>query len=254
MVIAAIISDRLHLKWWICFSVTVSRVLAKCTGSSSVLNKNCKFEHRSTDLHTNTLWHLLNHLFAAFNHFKQLFWSSFSNVCRHTLHGSLRFCVCLEISTFGVSTCTRPIYTLIFSHLGHAFGRLKHLFWFSLSKVQAINRAGYVFHEKLIIMHSSHLRVLPGEIKWEKWLNYLYWLLIKRYYACVVEKQCLCCISLRVKVHHFPRGQDFPQAVYILWFWRASTIQHIFWNNEVKYQLATVLPHCEAQSSLINTP
>ena len=49
MVIAAAISDRLHLKWWICFSVTVSRVLAKCTGSSSVLNKNCKFEHRSTD-------------------------------------------------------------------------------------------------------------------------------------------------------------------------------------------------------------
>ena len=114
MVITAAISDRLHLKWWICFSVTVSRVLAKCTGSSSVLNRNCKFEHRSTDLHTNTLWHLLNHLFAAFNHFNQFFWSSFSNVCLHTLHGSLRFCVCLEISTFGVSACTRPIYTLIF--------------------------------------------------------------------------------------------------------------------------------------------
>ena len=114
MVIAGAIFDRLHLKWWICFSVTVRRVLAKCTGSSSVLNKNCKFEHRSTDLHTNTLWYLLNHLFAAFNHFNQFFWSSFSNVCLHTLHGSLRFCVCLEISTFGVSACTRPIYTLIF--------------------------------------------------------------------------------------------------------------------------------------------
>ena len=93
-----------------------------------------------------------------------------------------------------------------FSHLGHAFERLKHLFWFGLSKVQAINSAGYVFHDKLIIMPSSHLRALPGEIKWKKWLNYLYWLLIKRYYACLVEKQCLCCISLRVKVHHFPRG------------------------------------------------
>ena len=65
-----------------------------------------------------TLWHLLNHLFAAFNHFKQLFWSSFSNVCWHTLHRSLRFCVCLEISTFRVSTCTIPIYTLIF-HIWH---------------------------------------------------------------------------------------------------------------------------------------
>jgi len=61
-----------------------------------------------------------------------------------------------------------------FSHLGHAFERLKHLFWFSLSKVQAINSAGYVFHDKLIIMPSSHLRALPGEIKWKKWLNYLY--------------------------------------------------------------------------------
>ena len=163
MVIAAAISDRLHLKWWICFSVTVSRVLAKCTGASSVLNKNCKFEHRSTDLHTNTLWHLLKHLFAAFNHFKQLFWSNFSNVCWHTLHGSLRFCVCLEISTFG--------------DLAHAFERLKHLFWFGLSKVQAINSAGYVFHDKLVIMPSSHLQALPGEIKLKKWLHYLYWLL-----------------------------------------------------------------------------
>jgi len=86
-----------------------------------------------------------------------------------------------------------------FSHLGHAFERLKHLFWFGLSKVQAINSAGYVFHDKLIIMPSSHLRALHGEIKWEKWLNYLYWLLIKRYNACLVEKQCLCCIFLRVK-------------------------------------------------------
>ena len=155
--------------------VTVSRVLAKCTGSSSVLNKNCKFENRSTDLHTNTLWHLLNHLFAAFNHFKQFFWSSFSNVCLHTLHGSLRFCVCLEISTFGVSACTRRVNLHThFSHLGHAFERLKHLFGFGLSKVQAINSAGYVFHDKLIIMPSSHLRALPGEIKWEKGLNYLY--------------------------------------------------------------------------------
>ena len=75
-----------------------------------------------------------------------------------------------------------------FSHLGHAFERLKHLFWFGLSKVQAINSAGYVFHDKLIIMPSSHLRALPGEIKWKKWLDYLYWLLIKRYYACLVEK------------------------------------------------------------------
>ena len=54
-----------------------------------------------------------------------------------------------------------------FSHLGHAFERLKHLFWFGLSKVQAINSAGYVFHDKLIIMPSSHLRALPGEIKWK---------------------------------------------------------------------------------------
>ena len=63
-----------------------------------------------------------------------------------------------------------------FSHLGHAFERLKHLFWFGLSKVQAINSAGYAFHDKLIIMPSSHVRALPGEIKWKKWLNYLYWL------------------------------------------------------------------------------
>ena len=68
----------------------------------------------STDMHTNTLLHLLKHLFAAFNHFKYLFWSNFSNVCRHSLYCYLRFCVCLEISTFGVSTSTRPIYTLIF--------------------------------------------------------------------------------------------------------------------------------------------
>ena len=67
-----------------------------------------------------------------------------------------------------------------FSHLAHAFERLKHLLWFGQSKVQAINSRGYVFHDKLIIMPSSHLRALPGEIKWKKWLNYLYWLLIRR--------------------------------------------------------------------------
>jgi hypothetical protein len=64
-------------------------------------------------------------------------WSSFSNVWWHTLHGYLRFC--LEILTFGVSTCTIPIYTY-FSYLAHAFEFecLKHLFWFGISKVQAI--------------------------------------------------------------------------------------------------------------------
>ena len=190
MVIAAAISDRLHLKWWICFSVTVSRVLAKCTGSSSVMNKNSKFEHRSTDLHTNTLWHLLNHLFAAFNHFKQFFLVQFlKRLLAHTPWLPPLLCLPWDFNFQSINMYQTHLHTH-FSHLGHAFERLKHLFWFGLSKVQAINSAGYVFHDKLIIMPSRHLRARPGKIKWKKWPNYLYWLLIKRYYACRVEKKC----------------------------------------------------------------
>ena len=134
-----------------------------------------------------------------------------------------------------------------FSHLGHAFERLKHLFWFGLSKVQAINSAGYVFHDKLIIMPSSHLRALPGEIKWKKWLNYLYWLLIKRYYACLVEKQCLCCISLRVKVHHFPADKTFRRQcvcvciyIYIYIYIKRNVFGDTIANYECNILLLTI--------------
>ena len=51
-----------------------------------------------------------------------------------------------------------------FSHTAHAFERLKHLFWFGLPKVQAMNSTGYVSHDKKINTPISHLRALPGEI------------------------------------------------------------------------------------------
>ena len=56
-------------------SVPFSRVLAKCTGWSSVLNKNCKFENRSTDLHVH------QHFAASFESFSCCFIEITSNTC-----------------------------------------------------------------------------------------------------------------------------------------------------------------------------
>ena len=44
-----------------------------------------------------------------------------------------------------------------------------------------------------------------------------------------MEIQCLCCIYLSVKVHHFPHGQDFPHAVYIHTYSPANKSWSLCW-------------------------
>ena len=77
-VIAAAMSDYLHCKLWIYFTMTVMRVLVKCTGSSSVLNKTLQVS--KTD-HWAAYQHFVESFASfvcCFKHLKCLFWSSFS--------------------------------------------------------------------------------------------------------------------------------------------------------------------------------
>ena len=94
--------------------------------------KNCNFKKRNTELHTNTLWNVLNHLFTVLKHLKYLFW----------------FSLCLPWDfNFWIITMDQTHLHTHFSYIGHAFECFKYLFWFCLSKVQAINSAGYVFQD-----------------------------------------------------------------------------------------------------------
>ena len=106
--------------------------LVKCNGLPSMLKKNCNFDKQNTELHTNTLCNILNHLFTVLKHLKYLFW----------------FSLCLPWDfNFWIITMDQTHLHTHFSYIGHAFECFKYLFWFCLSKVQAINRAGYVFQD-----------------------------------------------------------------------------------------------------------
>ena len=173
VIAAAAISVGLDFKWWICINMTFSIVLLKCTVGSSMLNKNYKFENQSPnhDLHTSalTLCSVLKKGFLLLSTTSSTFWSSFSNIFPHTLHDNLHFCFfkAWDFKFWSINMHQTQLHPHL-SHLTHAFENLEHLFWFVLSKVQAINREGYFFHDKLINMPISHLRALSGEIKWKK--------------------------------------------------------------------------------------
>ena len=134
-----------------------ARILVKYTGSSFVLRRTLLYQEMVHWPSYQQLRCLFTHETAAFAHLKFLFWLIFSCLWRYTQMASSA-CVCLEISTFGASRCTRPTLTLIYliynmplSIWSTFFGSVNQKFWQKTAKTRFLA-------EYLRNVSSSHLR------------------------------------------------------------------------------------------------
>ena len=114
IVISASIYSKMYHKWRIDFNVTFTRALAKFKGSSSVLNIELqieKTEHWAADQQLGVTFDWFNCTFQPLQ--LQIFAEYLKRLGGQT-DGELCFYICLGISTFRLSTGTRPTCTLIF--------------------------------------------------------------------------------------------------------------------------------------------
>ena len=128
MVIAAAISDRLHLKWWFVSAWQSAEFWRNALGRPPCWTKTA------------------------------------------SLRTGARICTTTLCGIFWI------IYLLLSITSSSCFGPVSQTFAGTHSMAPSA---------------SSHLRALPGEIKWKKWLNYLCWPLIKRYYVLTAWKESL---------------------------------------------------------------